>query len=245
MSGIFYKIGKKIGQGLIKGQTYYKYLLGDDKEAAGAEYLIGSKIARKIISDNAINNQEKHTQFIEDIGQNLVSQLDKNYFDFNFYIIETSDQNGFAIPGGFVFITSGLYNQIRGHEDEIAFVFAHEIMHIMLKHPLKKIITNYSGKVLADLLSKNSSLGMVFNKLIKDLFISTYSRDKEYEADKKALQLMYRAGYQPDAAQKLLTRLSDENREGNITYFSSHPATDDRIARLERIREKIERTKLR
>jgi len=233
LSGLFYKLGKKIGKGLVKSKTYYKYLLGNDKESAGAEYLFGSKIARQIIKENVISKNRDHKRQINELGQRLASHLKNKYYKFRFFIIKSKDVNAFAVPGGFIFITSSLYNQIKSRPDELAFVFAHEIMHIILKHPIKKILSNYSSRAIGRLLNKGGSLGILINQIITSLFKNTYSRDKELEADSKATRLMQAGNYQPSAAISLLGRLKQGSIDVPVyNYFSSHPNIDDRIKNI-------------
>lgn len=233
LSGLFYKLGQKIGKGLIKGKTYYKYLLGDDRESIGAESLIGSKIAGQIIKENAISKNREHNRQINRLGQVLASHLKNKYYKFRFFIIKSKDVNAFAVPGGFIFITSSLFKEVKSRPDELAFVFAHEIMHIILKHPIKKILSDYSSRAVGKILNKGGSLGILMNQIITSLFKNTYSRDKEFEADSKAIKLMQACNYEPSKAISLLGKLKKRPVEvPAYNYFSSHPDIDDRIKNI-------------
>lgn len=235
MTDLFYKLGRKIGESIIKGKTYYKYLLGSDKEAVGAEYLIGSRIAGKIIKDNKIQKNKQDNRLINQIGGNLTARLKNKYYRFKFTIIESSDINAFAVPGGFIFITSALFEKIKHKPDEIAFVFAHEIMHIILKHPLKKIMSDYSAKAMGNLINKSGSMGMILNQIVTNLFTSTYSRDKEIEADLRALHLMKSAGYELKGAQQLLLKLDNQTgKKSEYNYFASHPPINKRVENVDK-----------
>jgi predicted Zn-dependent protease len=93
------------------------------------------------------NELQKHLELIKDpsiqkyidgIGDNIISQLDYKPFDFNFYIYNASDPNAFAIPAGYIYISTGLIT-LAENESELAGVLSHEIAHVTARHIAEKI----------------------------------------------------------------------------------------------------------
>jgi len=106
-------------------------------------------------------------------------------------------------------------------------------MHIILKHPIKKILSDYSSRAVGKLLNKGGSFGILMNQIITSLFKNAYSRDKEFEADSKAIKLMQACNYEPSKAISLLGKLKKRPVDIPVyNYFSSHPDIDDRIKNI-------------
>ena len=235
---IFKKLGRQAGRFYNKGRWYWNSSFGDEKDAVKAEYQLGKNLALDLISTISIDLNPDLNELVLGVGKNLEYPLKNKSRKFHFYIHYTEDLNAYALPGGFIFITYGLLNRIKGDEDELAFVLGHEMMHIVLGHPIERVFAGYGTKVLNIVLSKYSKMGALSKQILNKFMTSNYSRENEFEADAGGVALMGAAGYNRKKSIKLLSRLESQTQSKvNIfSYFASHPPIQSRI---EQIRNKF------
>lgn len=167
------------------------------------------------------------------IGSRLASRSSMPGLPWRFRVIDRPDVNAFALPGGYVYVTSGMLRAVRS-DSELAGVLAHEVAHVTLRHgtnqaskamlaqmPLQVLGGRLGGGVGANL----TRLGIGFG--LNSIFLR-HSRDAERQADAGAVQLMRRAGYEPDGLSSFMRTL-----RGGGGFFSDHPSPSDRVARIE------------
>lgn len=237
MDRFFINLGRKLGTTVNKGKWYYKSLLGSEDEAIEAEYLMGKTLAANIGQENAVVNNPSLQKLLDEIGGELVARIVNKKRKFKFQVVVTKDINAFALPGGFIFITASLLNKIELNRDEIAYILAHEIMHVVLKHPINRILTDYSARIISNLFIKGGTVGMIAKQLIDKLLRSSYSQENELEADNYAVRLMSSAGFDPHASKSVLKKLAATSPEDIpiYNYFLSHPAVKERIEKIEKV----------
>ena len=102
------------------------------------EKKLGKKVLLEIRKEADFVRDLNVQAFVERIGYSLVDQLGPTPFDFKFYVINALDPNAFAIPGGYIFITTGLII-LADNEQEIAGVLSHEISHVTQRHVAQMI----------------------------------------------------------------------------------------------------------
>ena len=172
---------------------------------------------------------------VDRIGQRLASRSAMPALPWRFRVIDRREVNAFALPGGFVYVTSGLMNSVRG-EDELAAVMAHEIMHVTLRHGTnqasKAVLAQMPLRLLGGLMGRGvgSTLTQLGIGLGLNSVLMKYSRDAETQADLGGVQMMRRAGYDPRGMTRFLGRL----KGGGGEFFSSHPNPSNRVERVER-----------
>ena len=205
---------------------------------------LGEENAAMVEAQMGIYIDEEKTEYLRKVGNRLVSQLEEPLFEYQFHIVTDMSPNAFALPGGYLYVTTGLL-PILESEDELACIVAHEIIHSNNRHSvqqLKKSILPSLLEVPGNLLGVlNEDLGAIFNAPIQTsnaLLLSSYSRKYETEADEEGIQLAAKAGYNPDAMIKALSRLSKTvefatGNEEQKSYFSDHPYTPDRTEAIE------------
>uniref|UniRef100_A0A7V6A2F9 Peptidase M48 n=1 Tax=Desulfobacca acetoxidans TaxID=60893 RepID=A0A7V6A2F9_9BACT len=205
------------------------------------EYYIGRAVAARLLSRNSLSQNQAATTYINEVGEAVAkkSTMPRTYRGYHFGILETSDPNAYACPGGIILITRGLIKECQ-NEDELAAVLAHEVAHIANKDGIKSInksrwtevltstgaeaARQYGGGVAGSLVSMfESSIDDVF----KTLVVNGYSRAAEENADRAAVTTLTRAGYNPAALAAILSRLSSKGGGGGI--FTSHPLTSQRV----------------
>ncbi|MBM4307516.1 MAG: tetratricopeptide repeat protein [Deltaproteobacteria bacterium] len=185
--------------------------------------------------------------FINTIGQSLVAQVGSTPFDFKFYLIVGTDPNAYAIPGGHIFLTTGLLVSTE-NEQEIAGVVSHEISHVMARHVAQMIerskrlnIASIAAIIAGALLGgggKASEAVAVTAMATVEALALKYTREMEVEADQNGLQYMIRAGYDPNGFITFMSKiykLSLTSGPGIPTYLSTHPAIGDRISLMENL----------
>lgn len=149
--------------------------------------------------------------------------------------------NAFALPDGRIYVTLGLMRLVQNStygEDELAFVVGHEVTHVVQKHSQNQAKKTMPANILAVLLgaaTKNETLGAAA-RYGAAAYSSKFSREDEYRSDKGGLEVMHRAGYNPEAAVTMLERLGrlggPQNKVTN-GWFGSHPISENRVARVQ------------
>jgi predicted Zn-dependent protease len=205
------------------------------------EYYIGRAVAARLLARNSLSQNREATTYVNEVGQAVAkkSSMPRTYRGYHFGILETSDANAYACPGGIILITRGLIKECQ-NEDELAAVLAHEVAHIAHKDGVNSInkarwtevltstgaeaARQYGGGVAGSLVSMfESSIDDVF----KTLVVNGYSRAAEENADRAAVTTLTRAGYNPAALAAILGRLNSRGGGGGI--FRSHPLTSQRV----------------
>jgi len=237
MERFFINLGRKLGTTVNKGRWYYKSLFGSEDEAIEAEYLMGKTLAANMGRELAVITDPALQSLLDEIGGKLVQKVVNKKRRFKFQAVATRDINAFALPGGFIFVTAPLLEKIELNRDEIAYILAHEIMHVVLKHPINRILTDYSARVISNLFLKGGTVGMIARQLIDNLLRSSYSQENEFEADNYAVRLMNSAGFDPQASRAVLTKLAATSPDDIpiYNYFLSHPSIQERIEKIDKV----------
>ncbi|MDX2244897.1 MAG: M48 family metallopeptidase [Leptolyngbyaceae cyanobacterium bins.302] len=195
------------------------------------EVEIGRQINQQLISQRIrILQNPEITQYVNQIGQRLVAQNNPSGIPYTFQVVNDRSVNAFATMGGFVYVNRGLL-LLADNEAELASVMAHEIGHIAGRHAVEQMRKTAiaSGLVGAAGLDRNAAA----NIGVELAFRRPNSRKDELEADSFGLETLRRAGYAQSA---MVTFMSKLLRDGSVpTFLSTHPATSERIARLQQL----------
>ena len=176
------------------------------------------------------------------MGQKLVQQVGPQPFDYHFSIIDDSSLNAFAIPGGYVFLNTGLI-QLMDNEDELAGVIAHEITHIHARHIAKRMnkakfstIASLIGGLAAVLMGGAAAGPLLMGtQAASESAMLKYSRDDEREADTLGFKWMTEAGYNPRAMMAIFSKMTRQRWfQGTEipVYLQTHPGMDTRIVNI-------------
>lgn len=161
----------------------------------------------------------------------LARQMPDSPYTFRVFVAEDPMVNAFAAPGGYVVMFRGLLDRTRRPE-EAAAVLAHEMQHVAGRHTMRGLMRGLSLWVLLALITGNPGDGLV--QLAGTLGALHYQRGDENEADAEGVRLLAAAGVDPRAMAGMLEML--DRMQGDLPaaaqYFSSHPLTADRIARV-------------
>ena len=169
------------------------------------------------------------------ISQNTARAKNLNY---RFEIVDSSDFNAFALPGGFVYVHRGLLEKVNS-TDELASVLGHEIAHVDARHSaalMSKVELLNIGLLAANVATQGAV--QQFGDLINvgaALTLNKFSRDAEREADHFGTVYMSNAGYNPNASldvMKAIQRIQLREPTTVETWFMTHPPTSERLVNL-------------
>jgi predicted Zn-dependent protease len=185
--------------------------------------------------------------YVRAVGQRIAMQsgLATNPNDYKVTLLNSNMNNAFAIPGGYVYVTRQLV-ALMNDEAELAFVMGHEVAHVAARHAQKReqrsALTGI-GAALLGALTGSSAIGNLAGTGAQ-LYTLGYSRDQEREADSLGVRYLAKAGYDTDASGDILAalgaqtsleaRLAGQNAREPAGWLSTHPATDERVARIRR-----------
>lgn len=207
--------------------------LGGYSEAE--EVAIGRQIAGNLLGAAPLVQDNKLQKYVNNVGRWVATQSERPDLAWHFGVLETDDINAFAAPGGYIFVTRGLYNKL-GNEAELAGVLAHEIGHVIRKHHLKIL---QQGKLLdagSRLLGKQVGDDRISGLIGSGAEIVSRSLDKgaEFEADRIGVVLAARAGYDvyglPGVLQEIGHSTADDSSVALL--FKTHPHPDERLSKL-------------
>ncbi|NIO04309.1 MAG: M48 family metalloprotease [Proteobacteria bacterium] len=203
---------------------------------------LGEKVYQAIQSQMEIVQVPSIQVYIDSLGERLVSSASTSEFPIRFFIIKRSEPNAFAIPGGRIFVTTGLIRLVDS-EDELAAVLSHEIAHVVRRHIAQRIeaskrlnIATLAG-ALAGILIGGSGGGAIMagSLALGESEKLRYTRENESESDRLALSYMDRAGYEGSEMVSFLKKIYRESHHDTAfpPYLSTHPGIPSRISYLE------------
>ena len=150
-------------------------------------------------------------------------------------VIDQKTINAFCMPGGKIAFFTGILNQLKLSDDEVAMVMGHEIAHALREHArermAKSTISNYGGQIIGGILLGQT--GQYLGAQAGGLLTLKFSRDDESEADLVGMELAARAGYDPRAGVTLWQKMSQASKGAPPAWFSTHPTSKARIKAIE------------
>ncbi|MBW8016556.1 MAG: M48 family metalloprotease [Planctomycetes bacterium] len=234
--GIFYNLGRKAGPKIRKGQWIWHSLTGSTGDAIAAEYRVGCDIAAALRMEVPCDQSSGDAVFIQKIGNKLSKRVANKLRMFNFEIITDGPPNAFALAGGFIFVTRSLLELCDRDEDEMAFIIAHEMGHIIRGHSMDRLVSSTAFSVLSKRLPGVGAIGAWLKGTGLKLLESAYSQQNEFTADELGTKLAIAGGYDENACERLLYRLARTSTgpddESLAKYFATHPPFNERIANV-------------
>jgi predicted Zn-dependent protease len=203
---------------------------------------LGAQAAVQILSQYKEIKDRRATHFAE-LGTRLVKALPTEWrtlWNYEFHVLESKEINAFSIPGGPMFLFTGLY-QVMTTEDALASITGHELAHVYSQHWARSYAkANREGLVvdIASVLSGHFVSGEVLGSIATDLMKRGYSRSEEDQADARGLTNMVNAGFNPSGMLQMFDDLQKVAGNGNDAlggvFLSDHPLTSTRIAHTKR-----------
>jgi len=205
----------------------------EQEQNMGRQYAKAIDRSTTLLKDPLINDYVNH------IGQKIVRNSDAKVA-FTIKVIDSDEVNAFALPGGFMYVNTGLLLATQ-NEAELAGVMAHEIAHVAARHATRQMTRQKMFDFASiPLVFVGGGLGMVLQtatSVAKPLELNKFSRGFEDEADYLGTEYLYKAGYDPTALISFFERMETMRRAkpGKVAkVFSTHPETSNRIRKLQK-----------
>jgi len=196
------------------------------------EVSIGKQMAEQVDKDFMILGDTVVQNYISRVGNKLAQVSDRKELPYHFKVIESKELNAFALPGGYIYIYTGLLKLMES-EAELAGVLGHEVGHIVARHGVIRLQQVIGISILLDIaLGKSSEAVQQGVSVGIGLMLQGFSRENELEADYDAIFYMPRAGYNPKGMVDLLKKLNELDKSGTNVFeklASGHPPTSQRI----------------
>ena len=207
------------------------------------ELELGAQFSKQIEEEVTLYEDPEVVGYIDSLGQHIVRHCKRADIPYRFKVVDADVVNAFALPGGYVYVYSGLIARAE-NESELAGVIAHEIGHVVARHGAKLMTKKLGLSIVIQLVAGNDpdlwrKLAADFVGIGGSIGILKYTRDHEYEADAYAVEETYAAGIDPSGMATFFEKLLEmETREPSKVeqWLSTHPLTRDRIAE---VRKKI------
>lgn len=203
----------------------------------GIEIMIGQSVAASVIEEYGapVRLVAYQQQWVDGIFQNVVAQASRKEITYSLQILHTNVVNAFAAPGGYLFITTGMLQQIGGDGDALASVLGHEVAHVEYKHGMNSLMQQLGIGLLLQLVlgSADDETWEMIIALAAELMRLGWSREQEHEADELGQRLAVRAGYDPEGMVRFFRKLQQLEGEeiAFLEFLSTHPLTSERIER--------------
>lgn len=198
------------------------------------EWQLGQQLSQDVARQVRLNNDPTVNAYVRSMGQKIVAQTPApfNQLPWNFYVVEDPAINAFAIPGGHVYVHTGLIAN-ADNAAELAGVVAHEISHVVARHSTQQISRQYGLSVVAGLVlgQDPNMLAQIAAQVVAGGALARFSREAENEADEIGIRAMAAAGYNPIGMATMFEELLEHKRgqPGRVEqFFSTHPLTEDR-----------------
>lgn len=210
------------------------------KAAAGTsqdeEIDIGRRISGNLLGAAPLVKDNALQKYVNNVGRWVANQSERPDLPWHFGVIESGDVNAFAAPGGYVFITRGLYLLLQD-EAELAGVLGHEIGHVILKHHLKILqqsnLLDAGSKLVANQVGGDDKIQKIIGSGA-EIISRSLDKNAEFEADRVGVVLSARAGYDAFGLPAVLQQIGHFAKDdGNVALlFKTHPHPDERMDKL-------------
>ena len=208
--------------------------------AEDSERDLGRRFAFEAAAQIPMVRDPEVEAYVNRVGQRIVAALGPQPFDYHFSVIRDPAVNAFAVPGGYIYVHSGLLVQVES-DDEMAGVLGHEIAHVHAHHLLRQQEAtqwlNYAQLLglLASVVQPAIGAAAMGASATAQL---QYKREFEQEADYLGARYMHEAGFAPRGMLDFLQKLWAQQRlatGGLPPYLLTHPLTEERLSRLEAV----------
>ena len=198
---------------------------------------MGRSYARAVEKEMELSYDPVLVNRVRGTGARLAEVADRKEVSFYFNVIKSDEYNAFALPGGYIYIYDSLVQALKT-DDQLAFVLAHEIAHVVARHNIKRLQAIWGANLLvlgsSQIDSSGNMSAMAGIMTVINTLLSGYSQEDELAADSLAVKYTEAAGFKPDAGIEVMAVLDEKDRDKprQVTYFRTHPFSPQRIRRI-------------
>lgn len=206
-----------------------------------------SQLIGQARQQSALDVNKAQTQRVKTIAQRLIAQVgifrpDAQNWDWQIHVINSNEVNAWCMPGGKMAVYSGLINQTKATDDELAAVIGHEMAHALREHSREQMSQKMATGIGLSVLSAITGVSAINDlggTLTEVMFELPNSRTHEMEADRLGVELAARAGYDPRAAVSLWQKMGALGGSGTPEFLSTHPSPASRMNDLRVAAERV------
>jgi predicted Zn-dependent protease len=219
----------------------HRSMISEEKEIA-----YGRQLSEDVEHSARLINDPIVTEYVNRVAQNIARNSDLK-IPLTVKVIDSPDINAFALPGGFLYVNSGVLKAAE-EEDQLAGVMAHEIAHVAARH--------WASQATRATLLQYATIPLIFVPMSYPVYIGVsnalnfgipmaflkFNRNAEGEADYLGLQYLYKAGYDPNAYVTFFGKVTEaeQHEPGSVpSVFLDHPPTADRIIKAQQEIQKV------
>jgi len=218
--------------------------------SASAYQQMMADLEKKKKLDKGAENDSPRAQQVRQITDRLIAQAIKfrpNTASWRWEVQVINDAktvNAFCMAGGKMAIYTGMWEQLKPTDDELAAVMGHEISHALLDHTRERMSVARASDVGVQILAAAAGVGNLGGQLMQNAAVVAIglpnSRESEAEADAVGVQLAARAGYDPHAAVTLWEKMGKLGGGHQPEFLSTHPSPENRAAKLKEMAAKLD-----
>lgn len=207
------------------------FLITDQQEVA-----LGVEAARQILAQVPLAQSVGLQEYVSRLGAQVVAVTDRQDLPYRFFVLQDQTPNAFALPGGLIFVTTGLM-AIMENEAQLVGVLAHEVGHVTAKHHVEKIreAALAQGVAVAAVGAEGAATQQIAG-VVANLVLRGMGRQDELESDRLGASYAAKLGYDPSALTGFLQRLEAATGGGQPPWLyplSTHPPVEQRVRELD------------
>ena len=210
------------------------------------ELALGRQYSQQVMKQYPAYDNASLQQYVQAIGEKVARVSHRKNLFYRFTLLDSTEVNAFALPGGYIYITRGLLIYLNS-EAELAAVLGHELGHVTARHSVRQHGLSTAGNVLGSIIAATSGVQGVgqLTNLLSTGIVRGYGREHELEADGLGVEYLLKAGYPALAMQEVITTLKnqelfdkklaqEQGREPRVYHgvFSTHPDNDTRLQQV-------------
>ncbi len=207
------------------------------------EISLGRQYSAEIVKDTPVYDDPELASLVQTIGEQVAANSHRPDLIYRFTVLDSTQVNAFALPGGYIYITRGLLAYLNS-EAELAAVLGHEIGHVTARHSVRQHGTATMAGILGAVVSASTGVQGAgdLSRLAGTAIVRGYGREHELEADRLGAEYLAKSGYDPGGMLKVVSVLKNqeafdklvaeqEDREPTAYHglFSTHPDNDQRF----------------
>ena len=211
---------------------------------------VGRQATEEIEKGLTLLTDELVTSYVSELGRALASQSERSSLEYTFKVVDSSEINAFALPGGFIYLNRGLI-EAADNEAEVAGVLGHEIGHVVARHGAEQVqralYANLGLSVLGSVLGGGTrgQIGNIAAEMATSGIFMKFGRDAEREADRLGASNVAAAGLDPNGMITFFRKLGalrEDQSNAVERFFASHPQPAERVENIQDLVQTLQRT---